>query len=46
MSNNSLIYNHIQIAAIPLANHWILVIHNVRQFSRVEGLQIEDWEGK
>ncbi|MGL5064142.1 MAG: type II toxin-antitoxin system tRNA(fMet)-specific endonuclease VapC [Microcoleus sp.] len=36
--------NDLQIAAIALANNLILVTHNVRQFSRVKGLQIEDWE--
>ena len=34
----------LQIAAIALANHLILVTHNVDEFSRVEGLTIEDWE--
>ena len=33
-----------QIAAIALANNLILVSHNVDEFSRVEGLRIEDWE--
>lgn len=33
-----------QIAAIALANNLILVTHNTREFSRVEGLQVEDWE--
>ncbi len=32
------------IAAIALAHHLILVTHNVREFSRVPGLKIEDWE--
>lgn len=36
--------NDFQIAAIALANNLILVTHNVREFSRVNGLQIEDWE--
>lgn len=36
--------NDIQIASISLANNLILVTHNVREFSRIEGLQIEDWE--
>ena len=35
----------LQIAAIALANNLILVTHNTREFSRVEGLRIEDWEG-
>jgi tRNA(fMet)-specific endonuclease VapC len=34
----------LQIAAIALANNLILVTHNVREFSRVNDLQIEDWE--
>ncbi|MEH1766685.1 MAG: type II toxin-antitoxin system VapC family toxin [Nostoc sp.] len=34
----------LQIAAIAMANNLILVTHNVREFSRVNGLQIEDWE--
>lgn len=34
----------LQIAAIALANNLILVTHNTGEFSRVEGLQIEDWE--
>ena len=34
----------LQIAAIALANNLTLVTHNTREFSRVEGLQIEDWE--
>ncbi|MGH9751525.1 MAG: type II toxin-antitoxin system tRNA(fMet)-specific endonuclease VapC [Blastocatellia bacterium] len=32
------------IAAIALANQVTLVTHNTREFSRVTGLQIEDWE--
>lgn len=32
------------IAAIALANNLILVTHNTREFGRVEGLAIEDWE--
>ncbi|BCL37389.1 nucleic acid-binding protein [Nostoc sp. MS1] len=38
--------NDIQIASIALANKIILVTHNVREFSRVKGLEIEDWEGE
>ena len=34
----------LQIAAIALANRLILVTHNTREFSRVTGLQLEDWE--
>ena len=36
--------NDIQIASIALANDLILVTHNVREFSRIKGLKIEDWE--
>jgi tRNA(fMet)-specific endonuclease VapC len=34
----------LQIAAIALANNLILVTHNTREFARIEGLQLEDWE--
>lgn len=34
----------LQIAAIALANRLILVTHNTREFSRVQGLLFEDWE--
>ncbi|MBN3959645.1 type II toxin-antitoxin system VapC family toxin [Nostoc sp. NMS8] len=34
----------LQIASIALANNLVLVTHNVGEFSRVEGLQYEDWE--
>jgi tRNA(fMet)-specific endonuclease VapC len=34
----------LQIAAIALANDLILLTHNIYEFSRVEGLRIEDWE--
>ncbi|MCT7962126.1 type II toxin-antitoxin system VapC family toxin [Laspinema sp. D1] len=34
----------LQISAIALANNLILVTHNTREFQRVQGLQIEDWE--
>lgn len=34
----------LQIASIALAHHLTLVTHNIREFSRVEGLQWEDWE--
>ena len=36
--------NDLQIGAIALANNLILVTHNTREFSRVEGLLLEDWE--
>lgn len=32
------------IAAIAIANQTTLVTHNTREFSRVAGLNIEDWE--
>ncbi|QLE58402.1 type II toxin-antitoxin system VapC family toxin [Nostoc sp. TCL26-01] len=34
----------LQIASIAKAHNLILVTHNTREFSRVNGLQIEDWE--
>jgi tRNA(fMet)-specific endonuclease VapC len=33
-----------QIAAIALEHDFILVTHNTKEFARVEGLKIEDWE--
>ncbi|MBN1285343.1 MAG: type II toxin-antitoxin system VapC family toxin [Anaerolineae bacterium] len=36
--------NDLMIASIALANGLILVTHNVREFERVAGLQIDDWE--
>ncbi|WP_293084250.1 hypothetical protein [Okeania sp. SIO3B5] len=36
--------NDIFIASIALVNDLILVTHNVREFKRIEGLKIEDWE--
>lgn len=36
--------NDLMIAAIALVHNLVLVTHNTREFSRVEGLQIEDWE--
>ena len=35
-----------QIAAIAMANNLILVTHNTREFGRVEGLKLEDWESE
>lgn len=32
------------IAAIALAHDLIVVTHNIKHFSRVEGLKVEDWE--
>ena len=37
--------NDLLIAAIAVVHGAILVTHNVREFSRVEGLEYEDWEG-
>lgn len=34
----------LQIAGIALANKMILVTHNTKEFSRITGLRIEDWE--
>jgi tRNA(fMet)-specific endonuclease VapC len=34
----------LQIAAIALVNSLTLVTHNTREFSRVSGLKLEDWE--
>lgn len=36
--------NDLLIAAIALANNLTLITHNTREFSRVNGLKIEDWE--
>jgi tRNA(fMet)-specific endonuclease VapC len=36
----------LQIAAIALANNCVLVTHNVREFSRIAGLKLEDWEAE
>ena len=33
-----------QIASIALAHDLVLVTHNVREFGRVPGLRVEDWE--
>ncbi len=34
----------LQIAAIAIANNLILITHNTREFSRINGLIYEDWE--
>lgn len=36
--------NDLQIAAIALASDLTLVTHNTKEFSRVQGLKLEDWE--
>jgi len=36
--------NDLIIAAITRANDLTLITHNTREFSRVPGLKIEDWE--
>ncbi|MEB3289070.1 MAG: type II toxin-antitoxin system VapC family toxin [Leptolyngbya sp.] len=36
--------NDVLIAAIALANNLTLITHNTREFGRVGGLQLEDWE--
>ena len=36
--------NDLLIAAIALANNLMIVTHNTREFSRVPGLRIDDWE--
>ena len=36
--------NDLMIAAIAVRNDLALVTHNVREFSRVVGLRLEDWE--
>lgn len=35
--------NDMIIAAMALANDAVVVTHNVREFSRVDGLKVEDW---
>ncbi|MDX2138580.1 MAG: hypothetical protein SF123_10840 [Chloroflexota bacterium] len=32
------------IAAIAISQQLILITHNLREFTRVDGLRIEDWE--
>jgi tRNA(fMet)-specific endonuclease VapC len=36
--------NDVMIAAIAVSQGCILVTHNTREFARVTGLEIEDWE--
>ena len=35
--------NDMLIAAIVMSHNGILITHNVNEFSRIKGLQIEDW---
>lgn len=37
--------NDLLIAATAVANDLVLVTHNQREFSKVVGLELEDWEG-
>jgi tRNA(fMet)-specific endonuclease VapC len=36
--------NDLFIASIAIANNLTLITHNTREFSRIDGLQLEDWE--
>jgi tRNA(fMet)-specific endonuclease VapC len=36
--------NDLMIASIALANQLILVTHNTRDFGRIPGLALEDWQ--
>lgn len=36
--------NDLMIASITLANNVTLVTHNAREFERVDGLRLEDWQ--
>lgn len=36
--------NDLMISAIALSHHLILVTHNTKEFARVTGLELEDWE--
>lgn len=36
--------NDLLIAAIALANHLVLVTHNTRDFGRITGLKLDDWQ--
>jgi tRNA(fMet)-specific endonuclease VapC len=36
--------NDLLISAIALSNNLTLVTHNIREFSRIQNLKIEDWE--
>lgn len=44
--NGALIGPHdLQIASIALEHNLTLVSHNTREFSRIDGLKLVDWEG-
>ena len=34
----------LQIASIAISQDLILVTHNIREFERIQGLRLEDWE--
>jgi tRNA(fMet)-specific endonuclease VapC len=36
--------NDLMIVVTALVHGAVVITHNTREFSRVEGLQIEDWE--
>jgi tRNA(fMet)-specific endonuclease VapC len=36
--------NDLMIASIAIANKSILITHNVKEFKRIDGLEIADWE--
>lgn len=36
--------NDLLIGAIAQANRLVLITHNTREFGRIEGLTMEDWE--
>jgi tRNA(fMet)-specific endonuclease VapC len=38
--------NDVLIASIALANDDVLITHNTREFSRINNLKIEDWQGE
>ena len=44
MESPKVCQNDLQATGIALANNLILVTHNTREFERVQGLQLEDWE--
>jgi tRNA(fMet)-specific endonuclease VapC len=44
MQGNLIGANDLMIAAIAVANKATLITHNTAEFSRVQGLQLADWE--